>query len=138
MTAGYNFWYRRRLPRYELMLFSDNFRSRRWERNSSKSDDIFINSLLPVHDLIDDDLLFGAAAVQIDAGGFNTLMAQKIREKRDIAACLNKIFGKPMAEGVGVEDSRIQAALGWPPESQAVPAGLKREGRGAALLWQAI
>lgn len=64
--------------------------------------------LLPVYNLIDQNLLFGPTSVQVDPGGLDALMTQEIGEKGDVPAGLDKIFRKPVAEGVGVEDCRIK------------------------------
>ena len=66
-------------------------------------------AVLPVDNAVDQSLLFRGGAVQVDAGSLNALVPQQVGQKGKIAAGVDKIFGKPVAEGVGVHDSGIQA-----------------------------
>ena len=65
--------------------------------------------ILPVHNLVDDPVLFTAAAPEIDPGGLNALVAQKIGEQGNVPAFLYEIFCKPVPEAVGIHDLRVQA-----------------------------
>ena len=49
------------------------------------------------------------ASLQIDPGGFNIFVSQKVRKKGEIPAFINKIAGKQMAERMGMDQFRIQA-----------------------------
>ena len=61
-------------------------------------------SPLPIYNLIDNPGLLRAAAPQINPSGLQALMSQKIRQQRDIPGIFDKIFGKAVAEGMGVHN----------------------------------
>ena len=62
---------------------------------------------LPVHHPVHNGLLLGAGPSQIDPGGLNALMSHEILQKSQIIEPLQKAFGKPVAEGVGISHRRV-------------------------------
>ena len=66
-----------------------------------------VKKSLPVHNLVNDLFLLTAAPMQIDSGGLNAFMSQNIGQQRDIPSHLDKLFGKQVAEGMGVDNGRI-------------------------------
>ena len=63
---------------------------------------------LPIHNFIENLLLFRTAPVEIDAGGFDAFMAENIGKHRDIATLFDEIFGKQVPEGMGMYDRGIE------------------------------
>lgn len=53
---------------------------------------------LPVNNLIHNKGLFRAAPSQIDTGGFDAGVAQKVGQESDVSAIFNEIFSETMPE----------------------------------------
>ena len=64
---------------------------------------------LPVYDLINDSPLFSRGFAEVYAGGFNTFMPHKVGEECDVIAALQEALCKAMAEGMWVNDHRVDA-----------------------------
>ena len=64
---------------------------------------VFIKSLLPGNNPVDQQSLFIRGTLKIDSGRLNALMPQQIRQKGDIIKSVQKIFGKPVSKGMGVD-----------------------------------
>ena len=65
-------------------------------------------SLLPVYYFINNLILLCAGTAQVNPGSFQIFVPQQIREQRQIAAFFNEALGKPVAEGVRMNDIRVQ------------------------------
>lgn len=65
--------------------------------------------LLPVYDLIDDGSLLGRGFAEVNAGGFDTFVSHKVSEECDVVAALQEALCKAMAEGMWVNDHRVDA-----------------------------
>ena len=57
---------------------------------------------LPVNNLIHNKGLFRAAPSQIDTGGFDAGVAQKVGQESDVSAIFNEIFSETMPERMGI------------------------------------
>lgn len=65
----------------------------------------------PHDDLIDQRLLLCAGLGQVDLGGLDALMTQKIGQQRDIIELQKEILCVQMPEGVGVDGGGVDAVL---------------------------
>lgn len=68
-------------------------------------------ALLPGDDLVEKLLLLSGGADQIDPGSLNALMAHKVGQKGNIIEPREKVFGKEMAERVGIYGIRVDAVF---------------------------
>lgn len=63
---------------------------------------------LPCDEPVDQLLLLLRGPGEIDAGGFYAFVAHQIRQEGDIVKTFQKIFGKAVAERMGIDHRRIQ------------------------------
>ena len=54
-------------------------------------------------------LLFAAAPVQVNAGGFNALVAENVGEEGDVVALFDEVFCEQVPEGMGMNDGGIES-----------------------------
>lgn len=68
--------------------------------------------MLPVYDLIKYFLLFCTAAMKVYPGGLDAFVPQDVGEHGDVVAALDKASCEQMAEGMGIQNGRVQTEAG--------------------------
>ena len=68
-----------------------------------------VAEMLPDDDLIDDGLLFGGGAPEVDTGGLDALMPHQIGKQGYVVVLVKEILCKAMAKGMRIDYFRIQS-----------------------------
>ena len=66
---------------------------------------------LPVHEAVDKVALFAGGALEVDAGGFDGVVAEEVGEENDVVAFPEEVFGEEVAEGMGMDDGGVQSVF---------------------------
>ena len=66
---------------------------------------------LPVHQVVDEIALLAGGALEVDAGGFDGVVAEEVGEEDDVVAFPEEVFGEEVAEGMGVDDGGVQSVF---------------------------
>lgn len=70
--------------------------------------DMLQSARLPVDYPVEDLLLLRAASVKVDAGGFDALVSQNVREHGNVAALFDEVLGEQVPERMWVENRWIE------------------------------
>ena len=68
-------------------------------------------SVLPVHNLIHDFLLFACCSSQVNSSSFYALVPHKVSEQGDIVEAVEEVFSKTMAERVRINHLSFKPIL---------------------------
>ena len=93
-------------------------------------------SLLPVHDSVDQFALLAAGSLEVDPGGVDGIVAEKVGEEDEVIVALEEVLSEEVAERVRVDDIDIDTVLmGELPEAEGDAA---RGERGAVAVQEEI
>ena len=68
-----------------------------------------VAEMLPDDDLIDDGLLFGGGAPEVDTGGLDALMSHQIGKQSYVVVFVKEILCKAMAKGMRIDHFRVKS-----------------------------